>query len=347
MSYAVLDQALERLAAYAPDLSNGFTNHAPMAIEALCAMGRDADALPWLDRNWALRGTLLPRRAATHPFDDWRAALGNGFSEDWSQYLAAEFESDAWRDAVPLWTGRLTAGISAAALHGVIRVGHAVRALDERDTAPRRRELRDAFGYWAAHYQALPTAACNLAPMPAREALTHVARTPPERQRRRGSIVAALHVLDSDPDFAGAIGLLDVGGDVAETLSDVTALFARVYLANAVDGMGVIAFIHGVTGAVAVRSLLPCLSEDAGREALRRVWQAGAALYAALGVAPPRDGDIARPPENSSALIDRAVATNDEHAIKFTEALLREHALRPSPVYLAAAAHAIAALSRG
>jgi hypothetical protein len=102
-----------------------------------------------------------------------------------------------------------------------------------------------------------------------------------------------------------------------------------------------------VTGAVAVRSLLPCLSEDAGREALRRVWQAGAALYAALGVAPPRGGDIAPPPENSSALIDRAVATNDEHAIKFTEALLREHALRPSPVYLAAAAHAIAALSRG
>ena len=36
-------------------------------------------------------------------------------------------------------------------------------------------------------------------------------------------------------------------------------------------------------------------------------------------------------------LIDSAVATGDEHAIKFTEACLREHALNPKPVYLAAA----------
>ena len=36
-------------------------------------------------------------------------------------------------------------------------------------------------------------------------------------------------------------------------------------------------------------------------------------------------------------LIDRAVATGDEHAIKLTEACLREHAQRPDPVYLQAA----------
>jgi hypothetical protein len=39
-------------------------------------------------------------------------------------------------------------------------------------------------------------------------------------------------------------------------------------------------------------------------------------------------------------LIDRAIATEDEHAIKFTEACLRENVIRPDPVYLAAAAHA-------
>ena len=36
-----------------------------------------------------------------------------------------------------------------------------------------------------------------------------------------------------------------------------------------------------------------------------------------------------------------ALATGDEHAIKFTEACLREHALNPKPVYLAAARAAV------
>jgi len=39
-----------------------------------------------------------------------------------------------------------------------------------------------------------------------------------------------------------------------------------------------------------------------------------------------------------------AIANGDEHAIKFTEACLREHELTPSPAYLAAARHAIGVL---
>ena len=42
----------------------------------------------------------------------------------------------------------------------------------------------------------------------------------------------------------------------------------------------------------------------------------------------------------SALLLSSAVATGDEHAIKFTEACLREHALNPKPVYLLAARHA-------
>ena len=34
-------------------------------------------------------------------------------------------------------------------------------------------------------------------------------------------------------------------------------------------------------------------------------------------------------------LIDRAVFSGDEHAIKFTEACLREYDLRPDPAFLA------------
>ena len=48
--------------------------------------------------------------------------------------------------------------MSAAAFHGVLRTGHATRALRQRETAARRNELAVGLGYWAARYEELPTA---------------------------------------------------------------------------------------------------------------------------------------------------------------------------------------------
>jgi hypothetical protein len=48
---------------------------------------------------------------------------------------------------------------------------------------------------------------------------------------------------------------------------------------------------------------------------------------------------------NQDELIERAIACGDEHAIKFTEVCLREHALNPDPALLAAAYHATHMLS--
>ena len=41
--------------------------------------------------------------------------------------------------------------------------------------------------------------------------------------------------------------------------------------------------------------------------------------------------------ESQDTLIDRAIAAEGAHTIKFTEACLREYALNPKPVYLLAA----------
>ncbi len=50
-------------------------------------------------------------------------------------------------------------------------------------------------------------------------------------------------------------------------------------------------------------------------------------------------------PPQPDALIDRAVATGDEHAIKLTEACLRLHAESPDPLMLHAAARGCELLS--
>ena len=65
----------------------------------------------------------------------------------------------------------------------------------------------------------------------------------------------------------------------------------------------------------------------------------------AFGNAAATAGEIEPPRESRETLIDMAIASADEHAIKLTEACLREHAVRPSPAYLAAARHAIGALA--
>jgi hypothetical protein len=44
-------------------------------------------------------------------------------------------------------------------------------------------------------------------------------------------------------------------------------------------------------------------------------------------------------------LTERAVASGDEHTIKFTEACLREYAVNPQPAYLAAARNAVVRMS--
>ena len=43
----------------------------------------------------------------------------------------------------------------AAGTHGIIRCGHAARALDDAVTAPRLGELADALAYWAARYRTI------------------------------------------------------------------------------------------------------------------------------------------------------------------------------------------------
>ena len=105
--------------------------------------------------------------------------------------------------------------------------------------------------------------------------------------------------------------------------------------------MATIAFVHAVTGPAALRKIAPHVRPETARAALPYAWQAAAGIYAAYARRdnPRRDPRESRltPPE----LAERALANGDEHAIKFTEALLAEHALRPDPAYLAAAEDAV------
>ncbi len=345
---ATIDDALELLAESGPEFAAGkmrLSNHGPMAAEALIALGRDRELIPWVE---GYKRRLESRPEARKPIvaAEWREALGDITRVgDWSAFFEGELASAPWRDVLETWTARLAPGIVASATHGVIRTAHAVRSLSGEETPLRLHELAEGLAYWAATYMVLPgSPSSSTRGLRPSQAVRALGTFPPEEQRSFGTITSMLRKLDDLPSFAEAIDLVDVGEDPADFLSDMTETFAGIYLANARGG-DVIGLIHAVTGPGAVRLLAPHLSPGTTALALRYAWQAAAGLYVTMAQTPAPEA-IDAPASDEQDLIDRAVATTDEHAIKFTEACLREHALHPRPVYLAAAKDASARLSR-
>jgi hypothetical protein len=332
---ATIDDALEILHDTGPEFAGGLANHGPMAAEALFALGRDRAAVPWVERY---RRRLREHPDARQPIDPaaWQEALGDGARVgDWIAFFDRELAAAPWRDVLNVWVPRLAPGLIAAATHGIIRTGHAVRSLAAAETPLRLHELAEGLGYWAARYHRLPEASGVSAALLPSEALERVVPIPAGQQVQMGLITAGIAQLDGYPPFRDAAGLVDTSGDISATLSDLTETFAAVYLANAVRGR-LIHFIHAVTGPSALRLLALHLAPETARGALRYAWQAAAALYTAFAAGEPwQNGEEAVVSQDD--VIDCAVATGDEHAIKFTEACLREHALNPKPVYLAAA----------
>lgn len=152
---SVLDEAFERLDASGFELPNGFINHAPMACEALVALDLDSYVAPWAAR--ARQGAAVEPVVA--PRFEPQDVLGDiGKLPEWIGYFSQAIDGEGWPTVVEVWVPRLLPSLAVALFHGAIRAGHAVRAIDAADTAPRRAELARALGYWAARFQPGATA---------------------------------------------------------------------------------------------------------------------------------------------------------------------------------------------
>ena len=333
----VLDQTLERLASRGPAYAGGLANHAPMVAEALVTLGRGDAVGRWVDW-YAPRLEAWPRSAGRIAPAAWREALGKGErATDWRQFFAEELANASFRDVLARWLPRLSAGMAGSAAHGVIRVSHVVRALAVRETDPRRRELGAALAYWASTFHPLPDATRPGAQLSVEQAIDRLEMVAPER-RGRGSIVDRLAPLRDASSFATVADLIDLRAEPATSLSALTRAFARVYCNNAAQSDGVIARIHAVTGASALRPLLRHLPSNLHRPLLRHAWQLDAAVYVTHATrdatAPPIDAF-----PTAADLVAAAVDSRDEHAIKLTEVCLREDAALPDVAFRLAAAH--------
>ncbi|MVO83803.1 DUF4243 domain-containing protein [Streptomyces sp. p1417] len=344
-----VNDALERLEDLGYERGAGvdLANHGPMGAEAVAVLGHGDEVAHWTRRyRRALDHHEPPAaRFALDPADEasWRPALGDfGRAGDWERLFARELDDAPWRDVLARWWPRLLPGLFAGLTHGLIRTAHAVRGLDAAgDTATRlqRDELGRGLAYWAARYHALPGDPALRGPHAVPGAVAALPRVPLDGPRGPAVARDRLDALDRLPGYTESLGQL-APYPAARLLSDMTLQFADVYLGH--PEVFPVPLVHGVTAPAAARLVLPHLPRELYEPTLARLWQVQSAFLLAFTADRGDEGTTAWRAEADELpplheLGARTVEHGDEHVIKFTEACLREYALRPDPRYPAAA----------
>jgi hypothetical protein len=357
-----LDEAYQRLHATGPEFDGWLSNHGPMAAEAMVRHGHAGQVHRWLD-GYMRRLEEFPRGSG--PIGaGWRDALGDPRRiADWTAYFRREVTGQPWRQALEVWWPRLLPGVAAAATHGVIRVGHAVRALtDDGQDADHLTELAHGLAYWAARWQPVPGAPAAGPPPVTPLALTGQAA---------GAGPAAADALAAVPRIAGQSGgIRGRLARLAELPGWPTALAApqfqtsagalRSWLAGLVDaattrylayghGEGVM-LVHSATAPNAILRTLPVLDRRLWPSSVAAAWAAAAALTAIYAPAAPADpAGLPDPPAGPQAAEEtfaRAVEHGDEHVIKFADTAADVYARSGNTSALAAAVRAAQLIGR-
>lgn len=217
-----VDEALERLHATADEYGMGLSNHGPMTVQALAAVGAVDEVLPWVRRY---ERKLEP---ADEPAPD-------PVEGDWQDVLRASLPA-------------LVTGSVSAAGHGAIRTAHAVALLEEADTPPRRTELARALRYWRRSYERLdPGPPMDDAPASVQEAWRRLPPLPSPGSGNGRLLSDRLRDLPPLPVLSTA------------TIDDVATAAASVLVAS--PPSATIALVHAVTTPAAMRVLDPYLPD--------------------------------------------------------------------------------------
>lgn len=330
-----LDEALLRLHGHGPEFNGYLSNHGPMVVEALWRHGRTDRIHRWTD-GYLQRLDDAPATGRPFAPQEWRSALGDPHrAADWIAHMRAELGEHPWPEVLALWWPRLLPGIAAGATHGVIRVGHAVSAVRQADTAPRVDELAHALAYWGMRWQPVPIAepAGRLSPSQVLSALPVVAD-------QSGGIRDRLAQLPDTPGFVQAAS--DLAADTGAP-EGVPAELARVVDA-AVSGYAGWApgnatmLVHAATAPNAVLMTLPSLPSDLWAESFTAAWSATAAVIAAYR---PATAAVPMPGPSAEDMFDVTVAAGSEHMIKFADTAQASYLRTGDPAAMAAIGQAV------
>lgn len=349
-----LRSLLDAGARFDAEYRGGLSNHLPMALTALSRLGADDARLERFAAGYAARLEAAPAGERWPAGDAWTGRFGDraawtAYRDLFRQWLQAEGAQSVLRQALPA----LMPGCGAAAFHGPIRAAAGMRAAHGG-------ELADGLAYWACRWLDLggvdgdgtgvgpapggrlargrspgPTDAdLHDAPDDTRAAggtagagADDTGAAAPARRRQAATLLRRLRspppreglIFERMRDAAAQAGHDAVVGALridAATLGTLARLAARHYARS-----GDFTLLHLVTASHAVRVLMAFV--DAPLPAVGWFWRAYAAAHAASGavIAGPAPQPLAWP-----ALVEAALASDDEHVIKLVDACREEQA---------------------
>jgi hypothetical protein len=328
----ILDEAYERFHATGPEFDGGLSNHGPMAVEAMVRHGHERAVHAWIDW-YQQRLEELPRGLTPVTNETWRNALGDPKRlADWTSFMLREVRLRPWRELLVEWWPRLLPGIIAGATHGVIRVGHAVRALlaeeallagQEATEGPRIDEFAHALAYWAARWRRLEVAT---PPRSGRVGASAALAEVPAVAEQKISITHRLGQLADTPGWSAAFDALRA----PESPEQASQLLAAVADAAVHDYLlrghaNPVMLVHASTAPTAVLRALPALPGELWIPSLDAAWLATAAVTAAYrNTEAPAEkvAEALAQTGDAQETFERAVRHKDEHAVKFADAAL-------------------------
>jgi Questin oxidase-like len=328
------DEALERYHGTGPEREGWLSNHGPMVVEALARLGHPDLIHPWSDQ-YLVRLEEVPR--GIQPIDGraWRDPLGDPTrTGDWIRFFLSEADQREWQTLLAQWWPRLLPGIAAGATHGVIRVGHAVRALRAVETDPRRHELAHALAYWAARWQPVPV----LATSGTRTVQAVLEVLPPVAHQEFGIRNRLAQLLDTPGweratrSLAGPQRSSDVPSAIANLVDAVLARYAGWGHGNPTM------LVHAATAPMAVANTLPSLPQSMWVPSFEAAWSASAAVLAAYL---PRDSRPFRSASDVDEVLEQAMRHGSEHVIKLADTAVRAHERSGDELALAAVLTAV------
>jgi hypothetical protein len=321
--HSLLDAGLDR---HPPEYRDGLSNHLPMALQALQALGAGEARMRQFYAVYARRfeGLSPPEPAA--PVDDWLALRGRpqGFATlraSFERALARDGETAVLRRVLPA----LLPGVAAAAFHGAIRTAHALQA-------GHRRELAAALAYWAWRWQPLPAPPAAAEALPFESWSARLLGEAADWRSQAPLISGRIEEAAATPCYRALGAALR---PTPELLRRLSGLAAERYLAGRNFTV-----LHMITGLRALRVLLPLL--DGRVEELQAMLvPVFTAAYLAAGVRPASAG--LAPPQAPAwpAVVAAAIASDDEHVIKLVHACREEAAVYGAGPYLEVAALAL------
>lgn len=239
------------------------------------------------------------------------------------------------------WWPRLLPGALAGTTHGVIRVGHAVRALlAGADNPETLAELAHGLAFWAARYRSLPPAAHPAGRLDPGAALDAMHRIPVQR----GRVAERLGQLAALPGWPDAVAALRPAAEPEQArarLADLVTAATVRYLAH--GHASPVLLVHTATAPNAVLHTLPALPRELWVPSVTTMWTTTAAITAAYappaGPPAPTGTDVPQGPDAAAEVVDRAVRHGDEHVIKFTDTAAEVYTRTGNRDALAAAVH--------